>query len=176
MKKVSLRKKSVIKQALDNKVAKKQIQLTKKKPLPKVVENVVVKPKTKKKVYTKEVKSTKNDTKSKGKSNKLVKEKKVNYIQTDNYIDIYENYDITNNQSRPVLTKYEYTFMLGKRATQLASGAEPLVDIPEGVDDIYQIAQMEIHQRKIPFMVKRSIGDHFEYWRIEDLQIPNISI
>ena len=89
MKKVSLRKKSVIKQALDNKVAKKQIQLTKKKPVPKVVENVVVKPKTKKKVNTKEVKSTKNDTKSKAKSNKLVsKEKKVNYIQTDNlYLD-----------------------------------------------------------------------------------------
>ncbi len=66
--------------------------------------------------------------------------------------------------------------MIGKRATQLACGAEPLVDVPEGIDDIYQIAQIELQQRKIPFMVKRQIGDHFEYWKIDDLQLPNISI
>jgi len=72
----------------------------------------------------------------------------------------------------PMMTKYEYTTILGQRAEQLNEGDVPLVKVPNGVMDGYLIAKMEMDQKRVPFIIKRPIpGGGFEYWHVEDLDI-----
>jgi len=52
------------------------------------------------------------------------------------------------------LTKYEVAKILGIRATQIASGSAPMVDIT-GLDDAYKIAELELERKKIPFLIVR---------------------
>ena len=92
-------------------------------------------------------------------------------VSVRDYSSIYKDYDVSKNKTRPVLTKFEHTMMIGKRAMQLASGAHPLIEVRADMDDVLQIAEEELRQKKIPFMIRRPIGNHYEYWRIDDLQI-----
>lgn len=72
----------------------------------------------------------------------------------------------------PFLTKYEKARVLGQRAKQIECGAKPLVKVPENVIDGYIIAEMELQQKRIPFIIKRPIpGGAFEYWNLKDLEI-----
>jgi DNA-directed RNA polymerase I, II, and III subunit RPABC2 len=72
----------------------------------------------------------------------------------------------------PFLTKYEKTRIVGERARQINSGAKPLVYIEEDIIDGYLIAQRELDQKKIPFIIKRPLPNGgVEYWKIEDLEI-----
>ena len=76
------------------------------------------------------------------------------------------------HRSIPMMTKYEYATILGQRAQQLDEGDTPLVKVPNGVMDGYLIAQMELDQKRIPFIIKRPIpGSGFEYWHVEDLEL-----
>jgi DNA-directed RNA polymerase I, II, and III subunit RPABC2 len=78
------------------------------------------------------------------------------------------------HKTLPYLTKYEKTRILGQRSKQIESGAQPLVKIPENVIDSYIIAELELAQRKIPFIVKRPLPNGaFEYWNLKDLEIIN---
>ncbi len=58
----------------------------------------------------------------------------------------------------PKLTKYERVRVVGARATQIASGAPPTIDIT-GMTDALEIAEAELEQRKIPMMIIRSYPD-----------------
>lgn len=72
----------------------------------------------------------------------------------------------------PYLTKYERARILGQRAKQIESGAKPLVKVPENVIDGYIIAELELQQKRIPFIIRRPIpGGAFEYWNLKDLEI-----
>jgi DNA-directed RNA polymerase I, II, and III subunit RPABC2 len=72
----------------------------------------------------------------------------------------------------PFLTKYEKTRVLGQRAKQIECGAKPLVKVPENVIEGYIIAELELQQKRIPFIIKRPIpGGAFEYWNLKDLEI-----
>ena len=72
----------------------------------------------------------------------------------------------------PFLTKYEKARVLGQRAKQIECGAKPLVKVPENVIDGYIIAELELQQKRIPFIIKRPIpGGAFEYWNLKDLEI-----
>ena len=74
----------------------------------------------------------------------------------------------------PYLTKYEKARVLGQRAKQIETGAKPLVRVPENVIDSYVIAELELREKKIPFIIKRPIpGGAFEYWYIKDLENIN---
>jgi DNA-directed RNA polymerase subunit K/omega len=76
------------------------------------------------------------------------------------------------HKSIPFLTKYEKTRVLGQRAKQLNSGAKPYVVVPDHILDGYIIAQMELAQKRIPFVIERPIhGGGTEYWRVRDLEI-----
>ena len=71
----------------------------------------------------------------------------------------------------PFLTKYEKTRILGQRSKQIESGAKPLVKVPENVIDSYIIAELELREKKIPFVIRRPIpGGACEYWNIRDLE------
>ena len=84
--------------------------------------------------------------------------------------DIYKNYNIKNNISNPKMTKYEKTKIVGIRAQQLANGSRPRIKVPVHVTDTINIAELELEQRKIPFIIKRSLpSGSIEYWKINDL-------
>jgi DNA-directed RNA polymerase subunit K/omega len=94
-----------------------------------------------------------------------------NIVQYESdYRTIMANYDPSKNKSPPVLTIYEVPLLIGKRATQLAEGARPLIAVVPGSNHI-DIAEEELRQKKIPFMIKRTVGGNVEYWKIEDLEV-----
>jgi len=72
----------------------------------------------------------------------------------------------------PFLTKYEYTRVLGQRAKQLNSGALPFVRVAPNILDGYVIAEQELLEKKLPFIIQRPIpGGGIEYWHLNDLEI-----
>ena len=72
-------------------------------------------------------------------------------------------------KTTPVLTKYEKTRVIGERANQIINGSKSLLDNPEKYQNAYEIALLELQQKKIPFIVKRPYGNSYEYWKLEDL-------
>jgi DNA-directed RNA polymerase I, II, and III subunit RPABC2 len=71
----------------------------------------------------------------------------------------------------PYLTKYEKARILGQRAKQIETGAKPLVKVPENIVDSYIIAELELKEKKIPFIIRRPIpGGACEYWHLNDLE------
>jgi DNA-directed RNA polymerase subunit K/omega len=72
----------------------------------------------------------------------------------------------------PVLTKYEKARILGLRAKQLNSNIAPNIEVPDNVIDGYLIAEMELKQKRIPFIIRRPLPNGTsEYWRLEDLEV-----
>ena len=75
------------------------------------------------------------------------------------------------HKSIPILTKYERSKVLGLRSKQLNSGAEPFVQVPSGVLDGYLIAELELKEKKLPFIIIRPFPNgKKEYWKVSDLE------
>jgi DNA-directed RNA polymerase subunit K/omega len=75
------------------------------------------------------------------------------------------------HRTLPYLTKYERTRILGQRAKQINSGATPFVKVPENVIDGYLVAELELKQKRIPFIIRRPLPNGgSEYWNIKDLE------
>ena len=71
----------------------------------------------------------------------------------------------------PILSKYERTRILGQRSTQLQNGANPFIDVPSGIINSMTIAEMELKEKKIPFIIRRPLPNRgCEYWKVEDLE------
>ena len=76
------------------------------------------------------------------------------------------------HRTLPIMSKYEKTRILGQRAKQLNSGNKPFVSVPKNIMDGYLIAQEELKQKKLPFIIRRPLPNGgSEYWRIKDLEI-----
>jgi len=61
---------------------------------------------------------------------------------------------------------------LGQRAKQIDTGASPFVKVPEHIIEGYLIAQLELEQKRIPFIIRRPIhGGCSEYWKLQDLEL-----
>ena len=72
----------------------------------------------------------------------------------------------------PILTKYERTRVLGQRAKQINSGAKPFVKVPENIIDGYLVAEIELLQKRIPFIIRRPLpSGGSEYWNLKDLEL-----
>ena len=75
----------------------------------------------------------------------------------------------------PFLTKYEKARILGQRAKQIESGSKPFVKVPENIIDGYIIAELELREKRIPFILRRPLpSGGCEYWNLRDLEIINI--
>lgn len=85
---------------------------------------------------------------------------------SNNYNERKKNY-IT----RPYLTKYEKTKVLSERGQQLSNGSKSFLKNPETYSTVTEIALEELRQNKIPFIIRRPISNHYEYWKLEDLKI-----
>jgi DNA-directed RNA polymerase I, II, and III subunit RPABC2 len=94
-------------------------------------------------------------------------------IQSDRVINNNELNEIMNKQVKttmPILTKYERARLIGFRATQLARGSRPTVDIGN-LTKVEDIARKELEDRRIPLIVVRPIPNKDpEYWRIEEFE------
>jgi DNA-directed RNA polymerase I, II, and III subunit RPABC2 len=108
------------------------------------------------------------------KSTKKISKKQDNQdIFNEDDVDfrfIMMNYDFSKNKTLPKITKYEKSLLVGKRAKQIEEGANPNVKVLPGQNTI-EIAEEELRQRKIPFIIKRPVGNKFEYWRPADMEI-----
>ena len=120
---------------------------------------------------------------------KFSKEINKQYIEREHPECVFHNYneistlskiirDKNNNiidplhRTIPFLTKYEKTRIIGQRAKQINSGAKPFVNVPQHIIDGYIIAELELKQKKIPFIIKRPIpGGGSEYWNVKDLEL-----
>jgi DNA-directed RNA polymerase I, II, and III subunit RPABC2 len=120
---------------------------------------------------------------------KFDKEINKNYIMDFHPECVLHNYDeiaaLTNvvrnknnviidplHKTIPFLTKYEKARILGQRAKQINSGATPFVKVPENVIDGYLIAELELAEKRIPFIIRRPLPNGgSEYWNIKDLEI-----
>lgn len=75
------------------------------------------------------------------------------------------------HQTLPFMTKYEKARVLGQRTKQIECGANPLIKVPEGIIDAHIIAELELQQQKIPFIIRRPLpGGGSEYWNLKDLE------
>mmetsp|Transcript_59271 Transcript_59271/g.163942 ORF Transcript_59271/g.163942 Transcript_59271/m.163942 type:complete len:120 (-) Transcript_59271:117-476(-) len=72
-------------------------------------------------------------------------------------------------KTTPYLTKYEKARILGARALQLSMNAPVMVEL-DGETDPLLIAEKELIQRVIPFVIRRFLPDGtFEDWRVSEL-------
>ena len=72
----------------------------------------------------------------------------------------------------PLLTKFERTKILGIRVKQLNSGAQPFISVSEDILDNFIIAEKELQEKKLPFIIQRPLPNNtFEYWYVKDLEL-----
>ena len=72
----------------------------------------------------------------------------------------------------PFLTKYEKARVLGQRAKQIEYGSKPYVQVPENVIEPHIIAELELKNKKLPFIIKRPLPNgSCEYWKLSDLEM-----
>lgn len=91
----------------------------------------------------------------------------TNVIKDKNNIIIDELH-----KTLPILTKYEKTRILGIRLKQLNNGSLPYIKVSEDIIDNFLIAEKEVNQKKLPFIIQRPLPNNtFEYWKLEDLEI-----
>lgn len=68
------------------------------------------------------------------------------------------------------LTKYEKARIIGARALQISKNAPIMVEPEQGEWDPLKIAEKELVERKIPFIIRRYLPDaSYEDWRIDEL-------
>ena len=76
------------------------------------------------------------------------------------------------HKTNPILSRFERTKILGQRAKQLNQGSKPLIKIDDNIIDGALIAEMELKEKKIPFIIRRPLPTGAsEYWNIKDLEI-----
>ena len=169
----------------DPEIKKKEVEVKKKEPEvkkkdPEVKKKEVEVKKKEPEIKKKEVEVKKTQSIQSTPAN-ASKPKIEEAIQTNNTVDMFDeddldfrtvmmNYDYTKNKTAPRITKYEKALLIGKRATQLEWGATPNIKINIG-QSVISIAEEELRQRKIPLIIKRPIGNTFEYWKPAHMEV-----
>jgi len=70
--------------------------------------------------------------------------------------------------TKPIMTRFERTRIIGTRAMHLCRGAQPLVN-PEGEMDPLVIAEKELDSGVIPMSIRRYLpGGQFEDWPLKE--------
>mmetsp|Transcript_53594 Transcript_53594/g.150614 ORF Transcript_53594/g.150614 Transcript_53594/m.150614 type:complete len:120 (-) Transcript_53594:119-478(-) len=96
--------------------------------------------------------------------------------------DEEQNFEVTEDQGEaqskpadgprkttPYLTKYERARILGARALQISMNAPVMVEL-DGETDPLLIAEKELTERMIPFIIRRYLPDGtYEDWKVCEL-------
>lgn len=99
-------------------------------------------------------------------------------VESDDELAMNDNEEIVDKSeriSRPFMTKYEYTRIIGTRRKQLSLGAKPLIKI-DGKLSINEIVEEEIKQNMIPLKIKRPLPDSnkVEIWEFSELDYKHL--
>jgi DNA-directed RNA polymerase subunit K/omega len=81
---------------------------------------------------------------------------------------------LIEKKSLPILSKFEYSTLLGTRIKQLDEGARTSLSKEELTElkDHRSIAEKEIYLRKIPLLIQRQLPDgSIEEWKLSDFLI-----
>ena len=102
--------------------------------------------------------------------------KQINHIELDALSRIIrdKNGNIIDelHKTIPFLTKYERARILGVRTKQINKGSAIFVKVDKDIIDGYNIALIELEQKKIPFIIQRPLPNGgSEYWNVSDLEI-----
>ena len=95
-------------------------------------------------------------------------EYKSSLISIEEFNTFYKEYKKEIKTSK-ILNKYEKTKILSERAEQLYEGAIPLIPNADKYNNVLEIAEEELKEKKIPFIIKRMVNNKFVYIKIEDL-------
>ncbi len=73
--------------------------------------------------------------------------------------------------SKNKMTRYEFVRIIGERVMQLTKGAKPLIkQNKQSAEFTYkEIAIEELKTNMIPFKIRRFVKDHYEIWKVEEL-------
>tara|TARA_R110001599_G_scaffold95252_1_gene247111 strand:- start:255 stop:596 length:342 start_codon:yes stop_codon:yes gene_type:complete len=82
-----------------------------------------------------------------------------------------ENYDKKKNITKPILNKYEKATVMIMRCEQINSGSIPYIKEYEKYNSIEEIVEEELKQKKIPFIIKRSIINSIDYWKLYEMDL-----
>ena len=79
--------------------------------------------------------------------------------------------DADKRTSKNKLTRYEFVRIISERIMQLTKGAKPLIkQNKQSMELSYkEIAIEELKANMIPFKIRRFVKDHYEIWKIEEL-------
>ena len=82
--------------------------------------------------------------------------------------------DDNKRTSKNKMTRYEFVRIIGERIMQLTKGAKPLIrqnkQNKQTIELSYkEIAIEELKANMIPFKIRRFVKDHYEIWKIEEL-------
>jgi DNA-directed RNA polymerase subunit K/omega len=107
-----------------------------------------------------------------------VKDEEIGEIYEANFkseiLDIdfnIENYDKNKNITKPILNKYERVTVMIMRCEQINSGSVPYIKDYEKYNTIEEIVEEELKQKKIPFIIKRSIINSIDYWKLHEMDL-----
>jgi DNA-directed RNA polymerase I, II, and III subunit RPABC2 len=76
------------------------------------------------------------------------------------------------HKTLPILTKYERARILGIRTKQINNGSQIFVENKNNIIDGYNLALLELQQKKIPYIIQRPLPNGAsEYWKIQDLEL-----
>ena len=68
------------------------------------------------------------------------------------------------------MTKYEKARVLGTRALQISKNAPLMITPQPGESDPYKLAERELNERRIPFIIRRYLPDgKYEDWKLDEL-------
>ena len=70
--------------------------------------------------------------------------------------------------TRPLLNKYERNRVIGIRINQLNMGAKPLIKNVKKYSAL-DIAEMELKNNMLPFIIHRELGRYVEVWELDEL-------
>jgi DNA-directed RNA polymerase I, II, and III subunit RPABC2 len=92
----------------------------------------------------------------------------VDFIPVDG--EVSKEHPVKERITTRFLTKYEKARIIGARALQISKNAPIMVDIEQGEWDPLKIAEKELVERKIPFIIRRYLPDNtYEDWKVEEL-------
>lgn len=118
------------------------------------------------------VKSSVKSNKTNSKNTPLTSNDETQIHYESDIREIMNNYDPSKNTSSNIMNKFEKTTILGKRATQIAYGADALFDVPPTMSSVIEIAEEELRLKKTPYILERDLGNgKKEYWKIADMII-----
>ena len=99
----------------------------------------------------------------------------------DDVSKIKDLLDKEDKISKPIMTIYEFDKIMGMRTQQLASGAQPFINMGAGklvIDsnmELRNIALQELEEGRLPYIIERILSNkRKEYYRVCDLNLVAI--